>query len=90
MKNSLKSLSLILAAGVAGAALFFLAQAQFTAALPAASLLALAAALAVTGMAAADYSRRLEPLTPRARVLRPALPTGTAPQSNAGRDSIAA
>jgi NADH:ubiquinone oxidoreductase subunit 6 (subunit J) len=90
MKNPLKSLYLILAAGVAGAALFFLAQAQFTAALPAATLLGIAAALTVTGMAAADYSRRLQPLTPRARVLRPALPTGTAPESTAGDDRLAA
>ncbi len=90
MKNSLKSISLTLAAGLAGAACFTLANAQFTATLPSDTLFAIAASLALIGGAAADYSRRLEPLTPRRQLLRPALPTGTAASSANRLERLAA
>ena len=71
MKTSLKSISLILAAGVA---VFALANAQFTAALPAVNLLALAVSGALLSLATYDYSRRVQPLRLPVRLLRPTLP----------------
>jgi len=90
MKNSTKSILLILAAGAAGVAFFTLAQAQFTATLPGGTLLAIAVSLAVIAIAAADYSRRLQLRTLRSRTLRPALPAGTTPRTTARKDRLAA
>jgi hypothetical protein len=73
MKNSRKSLSLIFAAGAAGVAFFQFASASFTAALPAETLVAIAASAAIVGVAVYDYSRRYQPLCPPDRVVRPAL-----------------
>jgi hypothetical protein len=91
MKKSLKSLPLILTAGVAGVALFILAQSQFIAALPGDKLIAIAASVAIVAFATADYTRRVQPLTPpRGQVLRPRLPVGNTPQANTRKDRIAA
>ena len=90
MKNSFASLSPIIAAGLAGAASFALANAPFTATLPGETLFAIAASAALLAGAVADYSRRLEPLAPRRPLLRPALPTGTAASSGHRQERIAA
>ena len=90
MKNSFSSLSFSLAAGLAGAACFALANAQFTATLPSDTLFAIAASLALLGGAAADYSRKLEPLSPRRQLLRPSLPTGNATSSGTRLERLAA
>lgn len=76
MKTSAKYISLVLAAGIAGVALFALANASFTAAFRGDVAVAIAASAAVVGFAAYDYSRRTQPLSIPARVLRPSLPVG--------------
>ena len=78
MKTSLKSISLIFAAGAAGVAVFALANAQFTAGLPAVKLLSLAISVALLSLAMYDYSRRVQPLRVPARLLRPTLPAAQA------------
>lgn len=82
MKNSFKSTSQILAAGAAGGAFFQLANSSFIAALPGDVLAAVAFSAAIIGLAAADYARRIQPLAPPARLLRPAL-TQTRTRSSA-------
>ena len=75
MKNSKLSLSLMLAAGAAGVALFKLASASFTSAVPGVEVLSGFAAAAVLGIAAYDYTRRPQRLSPPAQILRPKLRT---------------
>jgi hypothetical protein len=70
MKSS-KTLSIILAAGLAGVALVALSNASFLASIPADLLLATATAGAIVGLAVADYSRAHQPLKPLASVVRP-------------------
>ncbi len=74
MKNSAHSISLILAAGLAGVALFKLADVSLVAALPGGAILAFALSAAAIGLAISDYSRRVQPLMVPGRVVRPALP----------------
>ena len=73
MKNSTKYFSLVLAAGVAGVALFTLVNASFTAFLRADTILATSASLAFLGFAVYDFSHRPQPLKQPGRVLRPTL-----------------
>ena len=89
MKNSTKFIFLILAAGAAGVAFFTLANAQFTATLPGGVMLAIGVSAAVVGIAAADYSRRVQSLGRCGRVLRPELPTGSSSRV-APKDRVAA
>jgi hypothetical protein len=72
MKTSAKYVSLVLAAGAAGATLFTLAGASFTAAFHGDVIVAVVASVAVVGFAAYDYSRRTLPLKAPVRILRPA------------------
>jgi hypothetical protein len=83
MKNSAKYLSLILAAGTAGVALFSLANASFTATVRGDVVAAVMAATAIVGLAAYDYSRRTQPLSVPARMVRPAMPAGSGQRSKA-------
>jgi hypothetical protein len=88
MKNYNRLLSVILAAGTAGVAAFALANSAFVAALPGDVILGAGASLAILSFAAYDYSRRYLPLTVRARVLRPTLPSAlrsSATDSRKGR-----
>ena len=78
MKTS-KTISLILATGIAGVAFAKLSSASFTAAVPADVLTGIAVSAAVIGLAIYDYARRPQPLTMRARLLRPTLPVATVP-----------
>lgn len=94
MKNSLQSISLILAAGAAGVALFSLANAPFTAALSGDVILGVGASLALLGFAAYDYSRRVRSVSLPVRLLRPNLPATTRSSAdrseNSRKDGIAA
>ena len=83
MKNSSQSISLILAAGAAGVAIFALANAQFTAGLPAVTLLAIAVSIALLSLAVYDYSRRVLPLRLPVRLLRPTVPAVRTGRSSA-------
>lgn len=75
MKNSTQLLSVVLAAGTAGLAVFSLVNSAFFAALPADVLLGVGASLGLLGFAAYDYSRRHLPLSrPMVGILRPSLP----------------
>lgn len=76
--KSQKTISNILAAGLAGVALVALSNASFLASLPADLLIAAAAAGAIVGLAVADYSRSIQPLKPLAPVLRPSFPKNPA------------
>jgi hypothetical protein len=71
MKTSAKYVSLVVATGAAGATLFTLAGASFTAAFRGDVIIAVVASVAVAGFAAYDYSRRTPPLKAPARILRP-------------------
>ena len=71
MKTSLKSISLIVATGIAGVALFQIGSASFTAVLPGDTIAAIALSAGFVLLAAYDYSRRYQALTLPARVLRP-------------------
>jgi hypothetical protein len=74
MNTTNKLLSVILAAGAAGVAVFALANSAFVAALPADVILGAGASLAILAFAAYDYSRRYLPLALPGRLLRPHLP----------------
>lgn len=74
MKNFLQPIALILAAGVAGVALFAFANSRFVAGLPVEDLLATGAAVALVRFAIYDYSRRVQPLAMPVRLLRPIRP----------------
>ncbi len=90
--KSQKTLSIILAAGLAGVALVALSNASFLASVPAELLISAAVAGAIVGLAVADYSRRLTPLKPMAPVLHPSFPKNPARTSAYGisrRDSAA-
>ena len=76
MKTSFKYVSLVLAAGAAGVALFALANASFTSFFRGDVAVAVATSAAVIGFAIHDYSRRTESLRLPAKVLRPSLPLG--------------
>ena len=78
MKNS-STLSLVFAAGAAGVALFKFASTSFSAAVPVEAVGAIAVSAAVIALAIFDYSRRPQPLTVRAQLLRPALPAAVVP-----------
>ena len=82
MKTSLKSSSQFLAAGVAGVALFKLANASFLSGLPVGTMAAVGLSAGFLGLAAYDYSRRFTPLALPVRVLRPLMPC-TTPRSAA-------
>ncbi len=82
MKNSAHSISLILAAGLAGVALFKLADVSLVAALPGGAILAFALSAAAIGLAISDYSRRVQPLMVPGRVVRPALRAAAASCAN--------
>ncbi len=82
MKNSAQSISLMLAAGLAGVAFFNLANMSFIAALPGDAILAFAFSAAAIGLAVYDYSRQVQPLTRPCRVLRPTLPATAANNFN--------
>lgn len=83
MKNSTKFIATLLAAGTAGAAAFAFANSQFIADLDGAVILATAAALAISGLAVADYSRRRPSLEKPAPILRPTMPATLAPRATA-------
>ena len=89
MKNSSKSISLILAAGLAGVAFLSVSNASFTAGLSGDAMLAAGLSAAVLGFAINDYSRRIRPLTVTTRLLRPAMPPASAPRF-ARRENLAA
>ncbi|MDB6114670.1 MAG: hypothetical protein JWQ83_1832 [Lacunisphaera sp.] len=74
MNKSTKLLSLILAASAAGVAAFAFASSQYSAGLDGDLILGAGAALAITGLAIFDYSRRPQPLSLPVPVLRPRLP----------------
>ena len=74
MNKSTQLISLTLAAGVAGVALFAFANSPFTAALRGDVIVGVGASVALLGFAAYDYSRRIRSLSRPARLLRPALP----------------
>jgi|GEM_PF-5883828 len=86
MNKSNQSISLILAAGSAGAAAFSLANSALLAALPAEVILGAGASLAILGLAIYDYTRRARSLAVPVRLLRPNLPT-TATCSCSNNDS---
>ncbi len=85
MKNSSKSSSLILAAGLAGVAIFSLANSSFIAALPGDAIMAFTISAAAIGVAIFDYSRHVQPTTVPCRVMRPVMPSAT--RSSSGCDS---
>ncbi len=74
MKISLKSISIIPAAGAAGVALFALANSRIAAGLPVDIFVAALASITLVGFAIKDYSRRVQPLALPARLLRPTRP----------------
>ena len=81
MKNSTKYISLVSAAGVAGLALFALANASFTAALRGDVVMAITTSVSLFAFAVYDYSRRQKSLATCAQfsapsMLRPSLPVG--------------
>lgn len=83
MKPTTKTLSLVLAASVAGGAIFALGNAQATAGINGEVLFAIVVSISVLLFAAYDYSRRIESLRARAPLFRPCLPSGTAARSTA-------
>ena len=83
MKPTTKTLSLVLAASVAGGAIFALGNAQATAGINGEVLFAIVVSISVLLFAAYDYSRRIESLRARAPLFRPCLPSGTARRSTA-------
>jgi hypothetical protein len=90
MNNSSKSISLILAAGLAGVAGFTLANSAIVAALPADVFLAIGASVAVAALAIFDYSRRPQPLALPVQMLRPAMPAATGGIKSNHTDRLAA
>ena len=85
MKNSTKLLTLISAAGAAGVAAFNFANSQYSAGLAGDTILGAGAALAITGFAIFDYSRRPQPLSLPSPALRPRLPASAVRQTDAAR-----
>ena len=83
MKTSAHFTSALITAGAIGTALIALSGARFTAALPGEVILGVGASLAVLGLAFYDYSRRLQPLSLPARLLRPTLPATNTPRTKA-------
>jgi hypothetical protein len=81
MKNSFKTIFLILASVGAGVVLFTLAKADFTAALPGETIIAIATSLAIAGVAVYDYAHQPQSLAPKGNVFRPPLPVGHARRS---------
>jgi hypothetical protein len=77
MNKSTKTSTLVLAASIAGVAIFSLANADFTAAFRGDVFLAITASIAVISFAVFDYSRSFRSLVQPGQVLRPALPTGS-------------
>jgi len=71
MNKSNQLIPLVLAAGVAGVAVFSVANAPIMAALRGDVVLGAGASLAIFGLAIFDYSRRARSLTVPARLLRP-------------------
>jgi len=91
MNKSSQMISHVLAAGVAGVAVFSLANTSIMAALPADVVLGVGASVAIFGLALYDYSRRARALVVPARLLRPTLPAAHAGDRNAScPDRIAA
>ena len=74
MKNSRQILSVSLATGIAGVAVFAFANSAFVASLPVDVILGITVSLALLSFATYDYSRRYLPLRLPAHVLRPQLP----------------
>ena len=81
MKQSSQFTSALIVA--LGTALIALSSARFTAALPGDIIMGAGASLAIVGLAIHDYSRRVQPLSLPSRVLRPALPSTSAPRATA-------
>ncbi|MBI2498449.1 MAG: hypothetical protein HYV75_11230 [Opitutae bacterium] len=77
MRNIKPLLSVILATGAAGVAVFAVANSAFVASLPGDVILGAGASVAILGFAAYDYSRRYLPLDLPGRTLRPKLPMVT-------------
>jgi hypothetical protein len=91
MSKSTQLISLVLAAGTSGVAVFSLANASFLAGLPGDVVLGVGASVAIFGLAIFDYSRRARSLTAPARLLRPTLPTAACtPERNDSRSNRAA
>ena len=92
MNKSTQLISLTLATGAAGVALFSLANAPFTAALRGDVIIGLGASAAMLGFAAFDYSRRVRSLRLPTRLLRPTLPVSarTCGPDNSRKECIAA
>jgi len=86
MKTSVKFTVLVLATIAIGAIGFSVAQASFTANLPLGLIVAVGASFALVAFAIADYSRRAQPLTINATILRPNL-TPTKPASPRGQSN---
>jgi hypothetical protein len=72
MKNNHKHFSLVIAAGIAGAAALSVANSEFVAQLPFEIIFAAATAAGIIQIAVSDYTRQAAPVTVPARVLRPA------------------
>ena len=87
MKNSAKYLSLVLAAGTAGVALFNVADSSFTSYINGDLVIAVATSVSLIGLAIYDYSRRSRSYVAPAPLLRPALPSASilSPRSAAFR-----
>lgn len=77
------TLSLVLFAAAAGAALAKLANASFLAALPAEIIFAGAVSVALVALTIADYARNVRPLVIKSPLVRVALPNSVAPRSSA-------
>ena len=90
MNKSTQVIALIFAAGLAGVAVFSLANSSLLAALPGDVVLGVGASVAIFGLAIFDYSRRARTLTPPARLLRPALPAARASNRGDSRSDRAA
>jgi hypothetical protein len=90
MKNSAKLLSVVLAAGTAGVAVFAAVNSAFVASLPGDVLLGVGASLGLLGFAASDSSRRSLPLSLPGRLLRPALPAAGLAARECRKDRAAA
>lgn len=92
MNKSNQLITLSLAAGAAGVAVFSLANSALLAALPAEVILGVGASAALVGFAIYDYSRRVRSLAAPARLLRPCLPAtaGCSPAGDSAKNRLAA
>ncbi|HEY4300546.1 MAG TPA: hypothetical protein VGM73_06725 [Candidatus Didemnitutus sp.] len=68
-----KLISIVLAAGLAGAALAQIGLSPLLGYVPGTQLFAIAAAAGLAFLALADVSRQIDPLRPQSRIARPAL-----------------